>query len=950
MIHTGLIKVLLIEDDEDDFIITRELLSEVSGQKFALDWIRTFESGLSTMLLNQHEVCLVDYRLGARNGVDLLRAAIERGCQSPVILLTGSGEHEVDIEAMQAGAADYLVKTELQSNALERSIRYALQRKRAAAIAAFEQARLAAFGAEIGLALTRSDSLDAILDRCAKAMAQYLNAGLAQIATFDPAKQSFDIRANAGPVWDNLQPPRAIPAIRLETSRLKDGKPILIRQLLNEPAVPDQEWVKKEKLSSCAVYPLILEDQLVGLMNIFTLQPLNEQINLEMGSVAHGIGLCIERKRSEEALGASEVKYQSVVESIKEVIFQLDEFGNWTFLNPAWTAITGFEVKATLGTFFLEYLYQDERQQNQDIFIKLIERQLDFCRYETRFITKNGKVRWVEVYSQASLNPDGSVLGISGSLTDVTERKLAETQIQKLAAFPRVNPNPVLEFAADGSLTYANDAARGMANSLGHAELAAILPPTAAALVKDCLSTGHNKLREEMIINGRTIIWSFFPVVSSQVVHCYGADVTEVLNLEAQFRHAQKLESVGQLAAGVAHDFNNILTVIQGYADCLLARCQEDGTTKTALKQIASASQRAAALTRQLLMFSRKQLLQPKVLDLNAVLQNLANMLPRLLGEDVVLETDYAKVLPRIEADTGMVEQVIMNLAVNARDAMPKGGRLHIGTSHEVITSEYAGQNPDSRPGPFACLTVRDTGCGMDRKTLDRIFEPFFTTKEVGKGTGLGLATVYGIVKQHQGWVEVSSQIGVGTTFKIFLPEAAQKEAAAAEAAPDSQKVRGGAETILLVEDEAVLRELVREVLTTYDYKVIEASSGVDALKIWDEHQGQVDLLLTDMVMPEGVSGSDLAAQLKRRKPSLKVIFTSGYSADVLGKNFNQTDTLFLAKPYFPPQLARLVRQCLDTTHQASASGTQPDAVVETAPAAVEAAATAPAAPVLVEN
>jgi CheY-like chemotaxis protein len=267
-----------------------------------------------------------------------------------------------------------------------------------------------------------------------------------------------------------------------------------------------------------------------------------------------------------------------------------------------------------------------------------------------------------------------------------------------------------------------------------------------------------------------------------------------------------------------------------------------------------------------------------------------------------------------------MVEQVIMNLAVNARDAMPKGGRLSIGTSHENITSEYASQNPDSRPGAFACMTVKDTGCGMDRKTLERIFEPFFTTKEVGKGTGLGLATVYGIVKQHQGWVEVTSQVGVGTTFKVFLPQAAKKESAATESSTDSLKVRGGPETILLVEDEAVLRELVREVLVTYDYKVVEASSGVEALKIWDQNNGKIDLLLTDMVMPEGVSGSDLAAQLKKRKPNLKVIFTSGYSADVLGKNFNQTDTLFLAKPYFPPQLARLVRQCLDTSQAAVAT------------------------------
>jgi PAS domain S-box-containing protein len=912
MMDTGIVKVLLVEDDEDDFVIARDLFSEMPGRRFALDWARSFDAGLQAMALNQHDVCLVDYRLGARNGVDLLRVAIERGCQSPIILLTGAGEHEVDVEAMQAGAADYLVKAQLQSNSLERSIRYALQRKRAAALAAFEQARLAAFGAEIGLALTRRDSLKAILDRCAKAMAQYLNAGLAQILTFEPRGKAFEALATAGPILEHREFRGTAPEVLLDLAPLVEGKPALIKQLLNDARVPEQELIKREGLVSYAAYPLVLEDKLVGLMAIFTQQPLTEQISLEMGSVAHGIALCIERKRSEEALGVSEFKYRSVVESIKEVIFQLDEFGNWTFLNPAWTTVTGFHVKPTLGTFFLEYICQDDRQQNQEIFLRFIERKLDYCRYETRFITKDGKIRWVEVYCQLSLGAEGQVLGISGSLTDITDRKIAEIQIKKLAAFPRVNPNPVLEFSMDGSLTYSNDAALQMAKSLGHDELVSILPPNASAIARECLASGQNRLREEVQINGRTITWSFFPVPASHVVHCYGVDVTDMLSLEAQLRHAQKLESVGQLAAGVAHDFNNILTVIQGYSDCLLARCNGDESMRSALKQICDASKRAASLTRQLLVFSRKQVIQPKVLDLNGVLQNLSNMLPRLLGEDVVLETNYGSNLPRIEADTGMLEQVVMNLAVNARDAMPKGGRLSLSTGSVEVGKDYASRHPESRPGTFACLTVTDTGCGMDAKTLERIFEPFFTTKEVGKGTGLGLATVYGILKQHEGWIEVSSEVGVGSTFKVYFPAVAADADAKGDTTMVTKNVRGGKETILLVEDEPVVRELVREILHTYEYKVVEAESGVDALRVWDEYNGHIDLLLTDMVMPEGMNGRELADQLKKRRPELKVIFSSGYSAESLGREMTDSDTAFLPKPYLPPQLAQLVRQCLD--------------------------------------
>jgi PAS domain S-box-containing protein len=589
----------------------------------------------------------------------------------------------------------------------------------------------------------------------------------------------------------------------------------------------------------------------------------------------------------------------------------LDEFGNWTFLNPAWTAVTGFDVKPSLGTFFLEYIYEHDRSHNQEMFLRLIERKLDYSRFETRFLTKDGKTRWVEIYSQVITNPEGRVSGISGSLTDITERKLAEIQIQKLAAFPRVNPNPVLEFSADGTLSYANDAALHLAKALGSDDVLSILPPKQKDLVRDSLSDGQTRLREEVRINGHTLAWSFFPVVSSHVVHCYGVDVTDMLNLEAQLRHAQKLESVGQLAAGVAHDFNNILTVIQGYADCLMARTRDD-TSSGALKQICNASRRAAALTRQLLTFSRKQIIQTKVLDLNGVLQNLSNMLPRLLGEDVVLETDYAKNLPRIEADTGMLEQVIMNLAVNARDAMPSGGRLFISTSLAHIPQDYVGRNPDARVGDFSCLIVRDTGCGMDAKTLERIFEPFFTTKPVGKGTGLGLATVYGIVKQHRGWAEVASEVGFGTTFKVYFPAVTEVETASAEAPSESGDINGHQETILLVEDEPTLRELGREILLGYNYQVIEACSGVDALRQWDEHDGKIDLLLSDMVMPEGLNGKELAEQLQKRRPSLKVILSSGYSADSLGKEIGEGSIAFLPKPFLPQQLAQIVRQSLD--------------------------------------
>ena len=289
-------------------------------------------------------------------------------------------------------------------------------------------------------------------------------------------------------------------------------------------------------------------------------------------------------------------------------------------------------------------------------------------------------------------------------------------------------------------------------------------------------------------------------------------------------------------------------------------------------------------------------------------------MLPQMLGEDIALEIRYQPNLPHIEAGTGMIEQIAMNLAVNSRDAMPQGGKLLIVTSAVEIEAAHARRHPEARPGWFVCLTVTDTGCGMDHKVLQRLFEPFFTTKEVGKGTGLGLATIYGMVKQHQGWIEVQSEMGAGSTFKVYLPVAGETRVAPAAPIVEPKAVRGGEETILVVEDETGLLELVRNVLQGYHYHVLAASSGVEALRVWDEHDGRVDLLLTDMIMPGGMTGNGLAAKLRKQKPGLKVIYSSGYSSELMEEGSGANNTTFLAKPYLPLQLAQTVRKCLDAS------------------------------------
>jgi CheY-like chemotaxis protein len=312
-------------------------------------------------------------------------------------------------------------------------------------------------------------------------------------------------------------------------------------------------------------------------------------------------------------------------------------------------------------------------------------------------------------------------------------------------------------------------------------------------------------------------------------------------------------------------------------------------------------------------MFSRKNVMQPTEVDLREVVRHMIKMLERLLGETIKLEFVPPSELPLIQADIGMIEQVIMNLAVNARDAMPKGGTLTIGTCARTLDEAYVQLQPQARIGRFVCLRVSDTGYGMDAATMARIFEPFFTTKEVGKGTGLGLATVYGILKQHFGWVEVASKVGAGTTFEVFLPATTEPVEVKSMAKAPAASVQGGKETILVVEDEPVLRDLALVILESCGYKVLEAGSGVEALRLWQEHQAAIDLLVTDMVMPEGVSGMDLAQKLQAQNPKLKIIFASGYSMDDIDTSFlRQRRAVFLQKPYTHVTLAKAVRECLD--------------------------------------
>jgi nitrogen-specific signal transduction histidine kinase/ActR/RegA family two-component response regulator len=393
-------------------------------------------------------------------------------------------------------------------------------------------------------------------------------------------------------------------------------------------------------------------------------------------------------------------------------------------------------------------------------------------------------------------------------------------------------------------------------------------------------------------------------------IECIARDITSRRQLEAQFLQAQKMEAVGRLAGGVAHDFNNLLTVINGYSAMALETLDEFDPLHEEMQEIYKAGERAASLTRQLLAFSRRQAVTPRILDLNLIVSDMDRMLRRVLGEDAVLNTTLETGLEAILADPGQIEQVILNLAVNARDAMPDGGRMLIETGNAVLDEDYARQHNAVVPGSYVMLAVSDTGCGMDAETQAHIFEPFFTTKGEGQGTGLGLSMVFGIVQQSGGDIWVYSEPGKGTTFKIYFPVAGDRPAQAKHGPTSRQST--GTETILLVEDEEGVRNLIRTSLQRAGYTVLEARDGNEALLLYERHATSIDLILTDVVMPQ-MSGRELADRFAAIRPDVPLLFMSGYTAKAIVQHgVLDPQTPFLAKPFTPSTLTAKVRETLD--------------------------------------
>jgi two-component system, cell cycle sensor histidine kinase and response regulator CckA len=490
------------------------------------------------------------------------------------------------------------------------------------------------------------------------------------------------------------------------------------------------------------------------------------------------------------------------------------------------------------------------------------------------------------------------------------QRRQTEDRAHALALFPELSPTAVVRISADGRMAFANTAATELARAFA-ARIEELLPSDMHDIARGVLATARPSSVIETQHGTRTLAWTFHPVALLHAVHGYAVDITEQLLVEEHLRQSQKMDAIGHLASGIAHDFNNLLTVI-GANTALLQRTNP----AESLTSIATATDRAAGLVRQLLAFSRQQVLQTRDLEINGTVVNLLKMLELVVRQSIEVSLDLADHPIWARADASMLDQVLMNLVVNARDAMPGGGKLTISTSVLVLDEEDRRAMPDLEPGAYARIRVLDTGMGIPPELLPKVFDPFFTTKEVGKGTGLGLATVFGIVKQHAGAIAVTSEIGRGTTFSLLLPAARETvhyveqpvEIAAAE--PER-----GTESVVVVEDEPAVRSLMKDILEANGYRVRALGSGVEALAWIERSTETFDLLLTDMAMPGGVSGRDLAAHVQSVRPAVRVLYASGFMDDAVIREARlEAGVSFLQKPFTPVTLLACVRACLDAT------------------------------------
>jgi two-component system, cell cycle sensor histidine kinase and response regulator CckA len=928
--------VLVVEDNP----VTRDVIRAV----LSADGCRVLEApdGASALALMQRErptVVLQDLFLGDVNGLELVGRLREvpGAADVPIIALTGFLPSE-EARALTAGFDAYLIKpvepVRLRAIVQEFAGRRHGEQRAEAPLGPTQQAELlqrstvqaAALAVLGGMAeaLARHDPFEAIvrdtLHRCIDAAG--LSVGVFYVVAADDAIRVLAAAGTGAESGSGVASGFGHPELFHRT--LETRAPLLIP---SEHVSADvaTSFLRGLGLRACLLTPVFYREESLGVLLLAShSRELTSQEWVGFGGAMGGqIGQALALSRAVGDVRASQELLQSVIEGMGDPVFVKDANSRYLLINQATAQLFGVTRAGVVGRGAEAVFPPDVARFVQESDARVLREAVPMT-FEETLPTRHGARRFL-VSKAPRRDAQGAIIGLVGVARDITDLKQADETIRRLSTAVGQSPAAVIITDPSGRIVYVN---RKFTELTGYSSNE-VVGENPRLLKSGTTSVEQYRQLWSTIQSGATwrgeyqnrrkngeLYWASATIApvkdESGTITNFVAiqeDVTERRSLEAQLRQAQKMEAVGRLAGGVAHDFNNLLTVITSYSQLLLEDMAAADPRRADLQEIQRAAIGAAGLTRQLLAFSRQQVLEPRVLNLNDVLSAAGKMLQRLIGEDVALQLTLAPDLGNVKADPGQLEQVIMNLAVNARDAMPDGGKMTIETANIDLEASYAAQHAVVTPGSYVLVTVTDTGSGMDEPTKARLFEPFFTTKELGKGTGLGLATVYGIVKQSNGYIWVYSELGHGTSFKVYLPRVSDAAAANAEVRP--LFTNGGTETILLAEDASGVRAVAQEILKRLGYTVLVATDGHAALQLARARTDTIHLLVTDVIMPE-MSGRQLADRLKEQRPGLKVLFVSGYTDDAIVRHgMLEPGIAFLQKPFTPQTLARKVREVL---------------------------------------
>lgn len=947
--------VLVVDDSRTNRLAVEYALA---GLDINLIKAESGEDALRHARQRDFALILMDIVMGGIDGFEtgqLLRKD-PRFELTPLIYLTGSYQDDVSrAKAYSVGAVDFLLKP-ADADVLRAKVQVFVELWKKSQEVKYQTAELTRLHDEleqrvvertaelrkseerlrilhqIDRALIAAEGPEAIAAAALPPLRQLLGVNRVVVNLFNLATGEVEWLAAAGRRRVHVGPGVRY-SIRLmgDVEALQRGEPQLV-DVNSLPPGPEVDALFASGVHTYAVIPMIAGGDLFGALSFGgpSGSYSSDQISIAQGAAAQ-FAIVLMQARLHDRLKRQAREFQSAFEDTNVPMGLTDINHRFVRVNAALARMFGYSVEELLGKSMPELTHPDDLAESFAQRELLNAGKVPYFQIEKRYLRKDRQVLWALANVSVIRDAAGKPLQYIGQVQDITERKQAEEALRQSEMQFRL----VWENSLDGMrLTDSHGMVRRVNDAFcrmvgmprealeGH-PFTLIYPEEqraellAAFQKRFTASTTEPYYTKEIVLrNGRKVhleISNSFLEMTGQPPQLLSIirDVSDQIQMEAQLRQAQKLEAFGQLAGGVAHDFNNLLTIITGYSEMILSETIPVDQHAGFIREIRKAGNRAASLTRQLLAFSRKQMLQPVELDLNALISEAEKMLRRLIGEDIDLATALDPDLGQVKADPGQIEQVIMNLVVNARDAMPEGGHLTIETRNVELDQEYARRHAEIKPGRFVMLAVADSGCGMDEAIRANIFEPFFTTKEVGKGTGLGLATVHGIVKQSGGSIEVYSEVGRGTTFKIYLPRV-NASPPSSKSWPGLSPTLPGTETILLAEDEEGVRTTVQLALEAHGYKVLSARSGLEALELCRQHPEAIHLLMTDVVMPK-MSGRQLADQVVGLRPNIRVLYLSGYTDDaVVRHGVLEAGAAFLQKPFTPRALTRKVRDTLD--------------------------------------